>query len=289
MALSTFQTVQLITMIFSGTLSFIGSVLVILTIIKNKLYKSLAFRILMYISINDALRSSIGILPPELVNNEVICSLLAFINVTTFLSNLIWACCLSFTIFQIIVLEDAKFDKFHVYWFIAAYGVAVFLCALPFITSSYGYYEHVCELSLNLTGIIWKFSVLYLPGSIILIVICVLFVKVYRKLKAIRSNAMKNIIFNRGFIYPLIIGISMVPYEILRIIQIFYNNDSISYTGFCFFLLFLLHGFINAVIFFTNSTVKEILKDKNNEISASFGIASEYDSDLKISFRSTLN
>lgn len=276
-------------MVIVGALSFISSLLVIITIVKKNLYKSFAFKILMYISINDAIRSSIGILPPELLKYSAMCSILAYINISTFLSNLIWACCLSFTIYQIIVLEDGKFERFHKYWFIAGYVLATFVSALPFTTSSYGYEEHVCELYLNLTGSIWRFTISYFPTTIILIAIGILFTKVYRKLIIIRSDAMKNTILNRGFIYPFAIAVSIVPYEILRIVQIFYDNSTLSYFSFAMLLMLVLNGFINAVIFFTNSTVKEVLKNKNNEIYASMGIASEFDTDLKISFRSTIN
>lgn len=289
MALTTFETAQVIIMVVVGTLSLIGSILVIFTILKKDLYKSYAFKILFYISINDVFRSLLGILPPEIVKNLVACSILAFFSYSFFLSSIVWACCLSFTIFQIIVLEDSEFERFHMYWFILAYGVVTIITALPFITSSYGYSGHVCELNVDLTGNIWRFAILYIPASILLCIICVLFVKVYRKIKLIRSDAMNNIIFNRGFIYALAIGISLLPYEILRIIQAFNNDDLLTYIAFVNYVFLILHGFINAIIFFTNSTVKEVLKKQNNEIYSSMGIVSESDSDLQISFRSTLN
>lgn len=289
MELSNTQIIQIAIMLTLGLISLISSLLVIFTILKKHLYKSLAFKILLYISINDSLRSFIGLFPPELIYNSYLCSILAFTSYTVFISNIIWACSLSCTIYQIIVLENSEFEKYHKYWFILAYFITIGINLLPFITSSYGYSDHVCELKEDLIGSIWRFAVFYIPASILFTISGVLFYKTYKKVKLMRSDAMKSIIYERGFIYPAAIAAFIIPYGLVRVFQFFIKNYTLDLVAFAFYIICILHGCVNAIIFYTNQTVKEVLRSKNKHIFASMGIATEEECTLKISFRSTIN
>lgn len=289
MELSRTEIIQISIMFTIGFISLLSSLSVIFTILKKNLYKSLAFKILLYISINDSIRSLIGFLPPELIYNSYLCDLIGFLSYAVFVSNIIWGCSLSYTIYQIVVLENSEFEKFHKYWFIFAYFVPFGINLLPFITSSYGYGDHVCELKEDFDGNIWRFLVFYVPATSLFAVSGVLFYKTYKKIKLMRSDAMKTVIFERGFVYPVSIALVTIPYGLIRVVHFFLKSEILNLVALIFYLICVMHGCVNAFIFFSNRTVKEVIKNKNKHIYASMGIAAEDECTLKISFRSTLS
>lgn len=272
-------------MISFAILTIVFSIPVIIIIIIKKFYQNYAFRILLYIAINDILKSILSFFPPLLIKDSPICTLIATATYFILLSNISWACCINATIFQIIVLESPNFERYQNFWLVFSYLIPAVFSFLPLITSSYGYSEGFCELKLNKMGNIWRFSIFYIPVTMNLIITLLLFIKVYRKVKNFEMEEIKNVIFVRGFIYSIIISSVIVPFEAVRILQLFIDSKALETAALIGYCISLLHGFANSVVFFFNKTVRSALsKNQNNE--DELKDITDGNSSLMISFRS---
>lgn len=266
-------------------LSLLGSLAVISIIAFYKLHFSYAFKILLFISINDLIRSIVGIIIILVQNIEILCITVALILDSLSLSNLIWSLCITYTIYQIVVSEEVNFTKHYRKWILLSYLLPIFLCSLPITTSSYGHGEGICELEKSLKGSIWRFSVFYFPIIIIISLILIMIIKVFKKIESINSDSMNELILERGFIYAFIIIIIEIPFFILRVIGLFVRDCSLQYAVMVMMSIFFLQGFANTLIFFYNKTVKQALTKRE----FSFAIQSFGNESLTISFSSVIN
>lgn len=274
--------IQLILNLFCCSLSLISSLSVMLSIYRNQLYIAYSFRILIYLSINDTVRSLFGFFEYFYQYNTTACMFFAFIDNFLFMSNLSWALCLSTTIYQIIVLEQLYFDKHHKWWFFASYLLVGAIQALPFITQSYKNIEGSCQISLDQMGHIWRYSSFYGPCLIILAFVLFMIVRVFQKVRVLGNIKMKSIIFDRGFVYIYIIIAVLVPFLVIRVVQFFYDGCEVDYLVMVMFNVNLLQGFFNGVVYFVNGANKDIvLKTVSGTVGYSIISGS-----LKISFAS---
>ena len=129
----------------ASLLSILGSVLVIGVLAKTKLYHCYSFKILLHISVNDLFKGLIGLLLFFFMKNSGFCVSSAYLLYSLSLSNYIWAACITYTIYQIIVLEETEVLKYYKKWVLSAYCFPLCLDLLPLITSSYVNKENYCD------------------------------------------------------------------------------------------------------------------------------------------------
>lgn len=266
-------------------LSLILNLLVIYFIIKNSLFKVYSFKILTYISINDSIRSLVGVFEALLPYNHSACLIYGFLYNYIYLSNMIFALYLTFSIFQIVVAENFSFEKYHNYWVFSSVFGSAFVQALPFITNSYGTEDHICEILIDETGTFWRFFGLYTPLLIMLIIIIILSYKIYKKIRELNTITFPSIVFERGLIYAIIISIILLPVFIIRLFQYFDNNCSAKNSMIIMNSLFILQGTFNAIAFFNNKTILYLLTHKKTILGESFQARGS----LNISFSSDIN
>ena len=266
-------------------LSCILSLAVIYFIFKYSLQKVYSFRILAYISFNDFSRSLFGIFETLLPYSRPACLFYGFLDNYIYISNMILALYLTFTIYQIVVLEEFSFEKYHKYWLFCSIFGSAFLQALPFITNSYGMEGVICELLIDKVGTLWRFLVLYTPLLIMLIIIIILSSKIYKKISVLENISFSSIVFERGLIYAIIISIVFVPFMILRLIQYFVNNCATENSVIIMYNIYILQGSLNAAAFFNNKTILQLISNKEKDIGDSFQIYGT----LAISFSSNIN
>ena len=266
-------------------LSLILNLLVIYFIIKNSLFKVYSFKILTYISINDSIRSLVGVFEALLPYNHSACLIYGFLYNYIYLSNMIFALYLTFSIFQIVVAENFSFEKYHKYWVFSSVFGSAFVQALPFITNSYGTEDHICEILIDETGTFWRFFGLYTPLLIMLIIIIILSYKIYKKIRELNTITFPSIVFERGLIYAIIISIILLPVFIIRLYQYFDNNCSAKNSMIIMNSLFILQGTFNAIAFFNNKTILYLLTHKKTILGESFQARGS----LNISFSSDIN
>ena len=281
---SSLEEFELIFLVLSSSLSLISSLSVITSIIYKRMYQSFAYKILFYISVNDCLRSAAGFLEAT-HTTDLLCSLAGFIITSTYMSNLLWATCLSLTLYQIIVLEHSDLSKFyHKTWVFMNSFIVGIIFLVPVFTKTYIRTEYSCELSQDIFGLIWRYGFTYCPSYIMFSINLYFFVKIYRKVRRIGIISMKAVVFDKGFIYSIILLIIIPPLSAARIAQLFNDGCQVWFAAFICYLIATIHGFINAIFFFCNASVRETLMYERKESYDSAPCKSV----LQISFRSIL-
>lgn len=266
-----------------SSLSLLSSLAVLFSIIYRNLHKSLSFKILLYISFNDLIRSIGGFLE-SLSTSSIACSITGYFGSFSFISNLLWSTYLSQSIYQIIVSETSNPEKLHKIWFFFSFVFTGIVEAIPFLTQSYEKDQFICELAADFNGDIYRVVLIYLPLFLNLVMILYFTVKILRKVKLIKSLTMRSIVLERGFIYPCIIFVMALPLCFLRVLEALDKSCETGFAASMSYSVFILHGFINAIVFFNSRTVRKVLK--NHEVEEEIGSVK---SSLCISFESSLN
>jgi hypothetical protein len=148
------------------------------------------------------------------------------------------------------------------YWFIAAYPLLGIIQALPYSTNSFGFNGGMCTLKDDYYGNIWRFTLLYFPYWIFLLLTIMIFYKLHKAKKGQDSKTLDSLILKRGYIYSLIIFVMVVFLSAVRIIQLFTNTCPIKYMSFSLDSVLGLHGLLNGIALISNENVRYQLKYK---------------------------
>ena len=249
-----------------ASLSFFGSVYVIKSCIQRNLLNIYSFKVIFYMAINDVVRSLAISVPVHMESIfSAYCEELGYIISVTFVSNTIWAACISLTLYQVVVLKIEYYEKFQKFWLVLSYIVLPLLEGLPFITNSYGYDDGFCSLRNNIYADIWRLTIIYIPGWLLIFLVLFLFIKIRSCLKPIQKNPTRNIILERGYIYAIIIILLLIPLTVQRILQVFDDSCPSIYLSVFSYGLVALHGFFNAVVFSKNKVLKNDFYNNLNE------------------------
>jgi hypothetical protein len=101
---------------------------------------------------------------------------------------------------------------------------------------------------------------------LILFLIVLMSIRIYKKMKILEGCSVNSIVFERGLIYTIIISVFEIPLFVLRVVQLFTDDCALAYIMAGLTFLYLLQGFCNAVVFFLNKTVRQILKIRKENI-----------------------
>ena len=266
-------------------LSCAFSLLVIFVIFKKSLFKTYSFKILTYISLNDFLRSLIGLFESLIVDNNPSCLIYGFFDNYFFLSNMVLSLCLTCTIYQIVVLENFSFEKYHKHWVLFSFVAVGFILSFPFITNSYGKSSGLCQINIDKVGNIWRIIIIYTTSLSMLFAIIIISVKIYKKIKLLGTISFISIVFERGLVYTFIISLVLIPFFVIRVLQIFTDDCNIQSYVTIAYIFYNLQGFLNAIVFFSNKTIRSLLKKSEESPDDIFKSINS----LWISFRSDIN
>jgi hypothetical protein len=125
---------------------------------------------------------------------------------------------------------------------------------------------------------------------LIFVFITVLFCKIYAKIKLMDSHALKTMVFDRAFIYALIVACFFFPLMIVRIVQFFVESCWVGEILKSLLNVAVLQGFFNSCVFFRSKSIRRCLVSERFEFRSSLGISEEIDSknSLEISYRTNL-
>ena len=157
------ENVEIFLPIAVGILSISGSVFIISVCIYKDLLKGFAFKILVFIAINDIVRSVLTSIPLRLLGNLSYCKTFSYLINLSFFSTIIWSSCICSTIYLILIKGEVNYEKHYKYWLILAYPITAMLEALPYITDSFVYMDGSCTFSNDVYGNIWRFTLFYIP------------------------------------------------------------------------------------------------------------------------------
>ncbi|OMJ71057.1 hypothetical protein SteCoe_30813 [Stentor coeruleus] len=248
--------------IIVSVISLIASIGVITLCLIADILDEFTLKIVMYMSINDLIRSCGLIIPLCFESKDKICILFGYIVVYTFISNVVWAASIIVTLYIVIIKKYRNYERFMKYWFIAAYPLLAIIQAIPYATNSYGFDGGMCTLKDDYYGNIWRFTLLYFPYWIFLLLAIWIFYKLHKALKGSDSKTLNSIVLKRGYIYSLIIFVMVIFLSAVRIIQLFANNCAIMYMSFSLDSILGLHGLLNGIALVCNKNVRYQLKYK---------------------------
>lgn len=157
-----------------SSLSLLSSLAVITAILYRGLHNFLSFKILLYISLNDLIRSIGGFLE-SLSESSIACSITGYFGNFSFISDLFWSTYLSQSIYQIVVLESPNPEKFHRLWFFISFILTGIIESIPFFNNTFRKDRFICNLAANYDGDIYRITLIYLPLSINIIMITYFF------------------------------------------------------------------------------------------------------------------
>jgi hypothetical protein len=211
-------------------------------------------------SINDLFRSCALILPATLHPTSSWCLPFGYILAFTTLSNCSWALCICIALYKIVVKKQAINSNFHRKWFIISYPILGLIQALPFISNSFGYYDGICSLKNDFNGNIWRFCIIYLPYWIFILVICLIYRKLHFVIRRKEKDPSKILILRRGYMYPFILMVLLLPLSVVRTVEIFDDSCVVHFFARICDSLLATHGLANAIALVSNNNIRRALR-----------------------------
>ncbi|OMJ90703.1 hypothetical protein SteCoe_6877 [Stentor coeruleus] len=248
--------------IIVSVISLIASIGVIILCFIGDILDDFTLKIIMYMAINDLIRSCALIIPLCFESKNYICMFFGYIVVFTFISNVVWAASIIVTLYIVIIKKHRNYERFMKYWFIAAYPLFAIILSIPYSTNSYGFNGGMCTLKDDYYGNIWRFTLLYFPYWVFIILAVWIFYKLHQMLKESDSGTLDSLVLKRGYIYSLIIFVMVVFLSAVRTIQLFTDTCPIKYMSFSLDSVIGLHGLLNGIALICNQTVRKQLKYK---------------------------
>ncbi|OMJ95507.1 hypothetical protein SteCoe_1105 [Stentor coeruleus] len=244
-------------------ISFCLSIIVMLICLLKNILESFTSRIIICMSINDAVCSLslfLYIILAKFMNN---CILLYSFYIG-FMSNYVWALYIAITLREIIINKSSHNANYFKYWLILAYPFLITLYTMPFITGSYLDKGEFCMLAETGIQSLWLYLLFIIPFYIFTIIILIILANIYFVCRKTDKNPLKTIVIKRGYIYPLLVLIIIVPESVARSIETF-TNYCVS-GDFTIFMLVLIssHGILNAITLVSNENIRRFLLNKSN-------------------------
>jgi hypothetical protein len=251
-----------IVLIIGNSLSLLGSLFIICLFIIFSSIRSYAFKLVVYMSVADAIRS-IGYIIPN--NSDALCLAQAVLTNFGSLSGVIWTSIIAFSIYCVVVLE-MEIQSFEKFMILIGFILPFCITMLPFTTSSYGRAEGWCWVKLDQFELVWRIFAFYAIVFVSIVFNSVMYYQVIKELKLdigyLRSSSHhiseKKAVHTRFSFYPLIIIICYTPVLIKRIIE--------AATSESFFALNIISaifmssiGILNAITYGFTDNVKEVL------------------------------
>lgn len=250
-----------IELLVSSSLTLSCSIFIIIFCLFFDILEGFSRKILLYLSFNNTFRALMIIISANRLLRDA-CFILAYINSICLVSNVIWALSIPVTLYMVLIKGVQNIEKYHIRWVLCCYVVLPCILAIPFSTNSYGADGLVCALKENYFSYIWSITLIFAPSWVLIIVIIALYVKLYRHVRRKKEIKYKSIITDRGMIYSLIIGFSMLPMTIIRLIYLFHSSCTLNTLYSLSLGLIHLQGFFNLIALALNANVRKAIKHK---------------------------
>lgn len=243
-------------------LSVLGSLLIITLFLTSRHFRSYFNKIVIYIALSDLIRSIASSLPCYRSTSRVFHIFIGVAIESTLLTSVIWSSCISITLYQVVSKNMEHYEKYHRYWFFLAFVAVPCLMCLPIITNSYDAEGTFCSLGFKKVDDIWRYSIVYFPITMFIILSILTYIKVYRDIQSLdMPESKKKLLISLGW-YPIMMAIEIIPIILSRIMVYFDVdcNESVFYliTN----CIFALHGFFNSCIFLSTNSLRTYIKLK---------------------------
>ena len=250
-------------LIVCSTLSIISSLIILYLYSFYELMRGYFNKIILYVAITDLLRCSFIIIPCDSISNIWAQQIIGAVIESTLLISLIWSSCIAVTLYQVLIHSIHNFDKYHKYWFFISFVAIPVIFCIPLYTKSYGVNGPICVFSLNETAYIWRISIDYIPGVIVIFITLYLYIKIYYTVNHLEILPEKKKLIRKLLLYPLIMIIDVTPVITTRMLEIFYNFCGINFMLVVSLSVFSLHGVFNVIIYSSSNSLIEAIRCKH--------------------------
>lgn len=252
----------------SAILGVGGALCIIISYLSYKNLRTFYFRILLYISITDALRGAVFFIPQSLLKISEVCTIAAITTNYMMIGASFWTLFISVIIYQATTNSVVLVEKYIKNWSIFVFCIMPFLFLLPLLTNSYGLVDINCTFRENFDGNLWRLGLFYLPGWIMIFVSFYAYYKVFKNGNLELVDKSTKVLLKKVILYPLIIIIVFSLLTILRILMITIPEScKLEYFSTAVMGIFAAQGFWNAMIFFSTPSVNNLICNKKTRIS----------------------
>ena len=159
----------------TGSLSLIGCLFMIATIVLFRKYNILSQRLILYLSI-AALFDSIGYLIGDMTPEGSLCDFEAWWLTYFDWTVLMWVSCITFNLYQNVILRK-RTDHLEKYYHVLSWLVpSLLLSLLPLAGDNYGQAGAWCWIKHSST--VWRFLIWYVPLFIIITLLFVVYIRI---------------------------------------------------------------------------------------------------------------
>lgn len=247
-----------------AALSIFGCFLIFLTYYRISNLQVYYFRIIVYISISDALRCIVYFFPASILKNKIACTILGVLNSIFELNATLWSLLISIIIYQVVINSVLNFDKYEKVFKVINLILVPILSILPVFTNSYGLDNYICTYISTPSGNIWRYSLILIPGALFNLISILAYIKVYKKVQNLKLQLETSTLLERVVLYPVVMIMIIFGIILLRSLQLFKLlntcSEFIIYT--ITESLFSLQGFLNSSIFFLTPSVRKSIKSQ---------------------------
>lgn len=251
--------------IVTSSLSFLGSLFVILVYCGFSEVRSYSFRLILYMSICDLFLSFANLLGP-MDSSDAMCTAQAVLISYFGLASIIWSAILALSLYLFVVKQNMQVPDFELKFAVFSFGFPILMTFLPFSTDSYGDQYGQCWIDLgDAAGAAWAVVQFYIPLWFTVLFNSYCFYLAYRELKVLiegvgnmpeeeRQLKLNNV--KRLKYYPLVLVICWFFASINAIYMLANPRDPSLGLIILDQGMGSLQGFLNAVIYGLNPTVK---------------------------------
>ena len=251
-----------ILMLVTNSLSLLGTLFVMSAFIAFKSIRSFSFQLVFFMTIADFLHSICLMLPPH---QHLWCQVQAFVLQFTAISSILWSSFIAFALYDSVVLENVKPERFIRKYLIFGYILPMIIAIVPAALDEYGYSEGWCWIK---GSFYYKLTLRILCFYVFIWAVMVFNVSVYIRVIIKLRQEFKNIIeyqsehrmlTRRLSMYPLILVITYTPISFKRTFEIF-DDSTLPFWVTCLAAIGIsITGFLNALVYGLTGPVKTAL------------------------------
>eukprot|EP00003_Mantamonas_plastica_P025650 TRINITY_DN5075_c0_g1_i4.p1 TRINITY_DN5075_c0_g1~~TRINITY_DN5075_c0_g1_i4.p1 ORF type:complete len:323 (-),score=61.33 TRINITY_DN5075_c0_g1_i4:60-1028(-) len=166
----------------ASSLSLIGCIATIFLIVVFERHRVAHIRIILFMMVAAAGKSA-STLMGDVRDHPVLCDVQAFTTQFFDWATMIYTCCISFNVYQVIVNKNLEVGKFEGWYHAVSWLVALLFACLPLIDDHYGESGPWCWITRERDGDLWRFLLFYVPLIIFFVYILVTYILIVRAVK----------------------------------------------------------------------------------------------------------
>jgi hypothetical protein len=252
-----FEILKIIVLVCS-VVSGIASVVIIALYLGFKELRGPSFRVLLYMSLTDLVRSIFLAFRFLLMDSRIYCKISGLVTNATISVNAVWSVYICFMLRQMFHYFPEKPELYTKTWAFIAFFIVPSIQVFPLLTDSYGENQMVCTYKDNVIGIIWRscqYSLIFLA----IFVSILYYFREFFRYKHLKILTIREVIFEKGMIYSIIYLVTISAICIYRFSEFWRDFCEIYGLSFMSNILVTLHGFLNFLALFNNKNIRKTI------------------------------